>query len=60
MAVSIMASCALPSVFAEEVLTENEASVSETKTESGYTGTMKEIIGKYEAEGALVFDLARG
>ena len=59
MAVSIMASCALPSVYAEEVLTENEASVSETKTESGYTGTMKEIIGKYEAEGALVFDLAR-
>ncbi|MBR3534908.1 MAG: dockerin type I repeat-containing protein [Oscillospiraceae bacterium] len=59
MAVSIMASCALPSVFAEEVLTENEASVSEATTESGYTGTMKEIIGKYEAEGALVFDLAR-
>ena len=59
MAVSIMASCALPSVYAEEVSVENVSSVSETKTESGYTGTMKEIIGKYEAEGALVFDLAR-
>ncbi len=59
MAVSIMASCALPSVCAEEVSVENVSSVSETKTESGYTGTMKEIIGKYEAEGALVFDLAR-
>jgi len=59
MAVSIMASCALPSVFAEEVSVENVSSVSETKTESGYTGTMKEIIEKYEAEGALVFDLAR-
>ena len=59
MAVSIMASCALPSVYAEEVSVENVSSVSEEKTESGYTGTMKEIIEKYEAEGALVFDLAR-
>ena len=59
MAVSIMASCALPSVYAEEVSVENVSSVSEAKTESGYTGTMSEVIGKYKAEGALVFDLAR-